>query len=161
MKKWMTAIMMVLLAAGISTAAEPGVKDRDSAQQRVKGERKERQRPKLTEEQRAEMKTHYEEVHALAETARAEADPVKKAELTEQLRAKLTEGAQEMQERFLQRVEQAEAKLEKMKERLAEGEKNMEQRVDEHLQKLLSGEQPERKGRPEEGKPRKDRTPAE
>ena len=179
MKKWIVSILMVVFAAGLSVAEEKspwwkfgfgGDKEEqiapEQAPQRPRGDRprpqgdrperkKDQRRPRLSEEERAAMKAHYEAVHALAAAARSETDPARKAELTEQLRAKLTEGAKRMQEQFRMRVQQAEADLTKMKERLDKGEAEMAKRVDEHLQKLLAGEKPERKGGPKEGKHRK------
>lgn len=176
MKRWITVLLMVVFAAGISVAEEKapwwkfgfgGDKEEqvspEQATQRPRGDRqrpqgehperkRDQRRQKISEKQRAEMKAHYEAVHQLAEAARTETDPAKKAELTEKLRVILTEGAQKMQARFRKRVEKAEQDLAKMKERLEKGEVEMEQRVDEHLQKLLSGEKPERKGRPQHGR---------
>jgi len=150
MKKWIAAILMVIFAAGISVADETAAADGPKSEKRER--RQERRRPRLSEEQRAAMKAHYEKVQNLSEAARAEADPAKKAELVEQLRAVLTEGAQRMQAQFRKRIEKAEQDLMKMKERLAEGETQMEQRVEEHLQRLLSGEKPERRGGSKQGK---------
>lgn len=115
--------------------------------------------PMMNEEQRAKIKAYYEEIHRLAEAARSEADPVKKEALVGQLRIKLTEGAERMQEEFRKRLEKAEQEVVKMRDRLEEGEKNMSARVEEHLQRILSGESPERSRRgsgPHEGRPKPD-----
>ncbi|MBC8207359.1 MAG: hypothetical protein ISR85_04340 [Kiritimatiellales bacterium] len=170
MKKWFVYILMAFFAVGFAAAQDntPGLEpgsENDGAEQiealpleqapgghmKPGGRPDMRKRSRISDEQRAEMKAHYEAIHSLAEAARAEADPVKKAELIEQLRAKLTEGAEKMQAEFSKRLENAEADVAEMKERLAKGEAEMAQRVEEHLQKLLAGEQPEHKGPGVEG----------
>lgn len=179
MKKWFVYILMVTFAAGFAGAEEKspwwklgfgGDAEEQVApeqmHQRPQGDSPEMQRDprrgKISEEQRAKMKAEREAIHALAEAARSEEDPVKKAELTEQLRAKLTEGAEKMQEQFRKRLEKAEAGVVKMRERLEKGEADMAKRVEEHLQKLLAGEKPERKKGPgAEGQRRKGPTPTE
>ena len=179
MKKWLMYILMVTLAAGFAAAEEKapwwklgfgGDAEEQVApeqmRQRPQGGRPEMQRDprrgKISEEQRAKIKAEYEAIHSLATAARSEVDPVKKAELTEQLRAKLTEGAEKMQAQFRKRLEKAEAGVVKMRERLEQGEKEMSKRVDDHLQKLLSGEKPERKKGPgAEGQRRKGPPPSE
>jgi len=169
MKKWIVSILMVVCVAGLAGAEGNapwwkmgfGGGDKEQVEMKMQlkspqGERpdrkKEQRRSQVSEEQRGKMKAHYEAVHKLTEAARAETDPVKKAELTEQLRSKLTDGAQKMQVEFRKRVEKAESEVVKMKRRLEKGEQDLAQRVDEHLKKLLAGEKPERKGGPKEGK---------
>jgi hypothetical protein len=159
--------MMVSFAAGLA-AAEDGSpwwklglgKKKEAVEQpapfqRQQGMRPEgrggqgemqRNRPQLNEQQRAQMKAHFEAVQKLAEGVRNETDPAKKAEMTAALRAKLSESAERMQTEFRKRVEKAEADIVKMKKRLEDGEMNKDKRIDEQLQKLLSGEQPFRKG---------------
>lgn len=188
MKKWIAAILMVVFAAGVSVAEnkspwwkfgfggqdEPQVQTEPAPRHQPgrrpdmmqKGRRSDMQnnrRAKMSNEQRAKMKAYYEEIQKLAVAARTETDPAKKAELTEQLRVKLTQNAKKMQAEFRKRVEKAEQELGKMKERLDKGEGNMEKRVDEHLKKLLAGEKLEHKGKggPKEGKQRKKGPPTE
>ena len=180
MNKWLVYMLMVVFAAGVSVAedkapwwklgfggndeeqmdappAEPSPGGRMDREGRPGMER----RPKMSEEQRAKIKAEYEAIHSLAEAARNETDPAKKAELTDQLRAKLTEGAEKMQAEFRKRLEKAEAGVEKMRERLEQGEKDMSARVEAHLQKLLSGEGPEHKGFKGDRPPREGRPPVE
>jgi len=163
MKKWIVSILMVVFVAGLAGAEEKppwwktgfGGNDKEKIEteqvrQRTQGERPDRKNEqrhsKMSEEQRQKTKANSEAIHRLVEAVRSEIDPVKKAELTEQLRVKLTEGAKMMQVEFRKRVEKAESEVVKMKKRLEKGEQNMEKRVDEHLKKLIAGEKSERKG---------------
>jgi hypothetical protein len=103
-----------------------------------------RRRHQVSEEQREKIRAQFEEIRTLGEAARNEADPVKKKELVGQLRIKLTEGQQRMQAEFRKRIEKAEADLVKQRQRLDENEKNLPNRVEEQLQRILSGEGPQR-----------------
>jgi hypothetical protein len=177
MKKWIVSILMVVFVAGNSSAAWwPFGSDKqdeepfktEQVRQRQQGDHMERKkdqyRQKMSEEQRAKKKAEYKAIHRLAENARLVIDPAKKAELTGQLRVKLTENAERKQEEFRKRLEKAEADVVKMRERLEKGEADMEQRIEEHLQELLSGEKPERrggKGKGVEGERRKGPPPSE
>ena len=160
MKKWFVYILMVLFAAGFSVAEDNTLGFEGDGAEQIEAPPLEqapgghpgmRRRPRNSDEQGAKMKAEYKAIHSLAAAARTEADPVKKSELIEQLRSKLTEGAENMQAGFRKRLERAEAEVEKMKERLAKGETEMANRVEEHLQKLLAGEQPEHRGPGVEG----------
>ena len=166
MKKWFVYILMGFFAAGFAAAQDNPLGFEGDGAEQIEAPPPEqgpgdpmkpgagpdkRRRPRLSDERGAKMKAEYQAIQSLAEAARAEIDPVKKAELTEQLRVKLTEGAKRMQAEFRKRLERAEAEVAKMKERLEKGETDMEQRVEEHLQQLLAGEQPERKGPGGEG----------
>lgn len=160
MKKVIAYLLITIFAAATASAEEKqpwwklglGGKDVVAQEevvppsQRMKEGAPQRQRAQMSDAQRAEMKANQEIIHQLAEAARAETDPAKKAVLVDQLRAKLTEGAQKMQAEFRKRLQTAEGEVSKMKERLAEAEKNMDKRVEEHLQKLLAGEKMERLG---------------
>jgi hypothetical protein len=118
-----------------------------------------KQRPQLTQEQieklkaRKEgspfqvkpevvekMKAHHEALMKLGEAARNETDPVKKEALVAELRAKVTEGMEKMLADQKKRLAQAEADLPKLRERLADAEKNKTARIDEQVQRILSGE---------------------
>jgi len=134
---------MVVFAAGISVA-EDLVQRRDGKPGRVE-RRDEHRRPRLSEKQRETIKARREKIKNLAEAARAETDPAKKAELTETLRSELTEAAKKVQARFRERIEKVEKDLETMKARLEKAETQMDQRVEEKLQKILAGEQPGRR----------------
>jgi hypothetical protein len=171
MNKWIAVLLIGIFAAGISVAGESGPwwkfgfggndKEQvenstpDKRQHKDRAENRSRNRPQFSDEQRSQMKERYQVIKKLAEAARAETDPAKKAELTNQLRDKLTENAKKMQEQYRRRMKEAEKELAKMKERLDKGEADLEQRVEQKLQKLLSGEKPERKGKPDEERRRK------
>jgi hypothetical protein len=162
MNKWIVTLIMVVFAAGISVAEKPGT----SAKQQLppgadREKREDYHRPKFTEEQRAEMKAQYEAIKKLAEAIRSETDPVRKEALTSQLRAKLTEGAEKIQMQYRKRIEDAERDLAKMKERLKKREADLEQRVEEKLQKIISGEDPGRRDGPEKDRRPKGVPPAE
>jgi uncharacterized protein YdeI (YjbR/CyaY-like superfamily) len=164
MKKSIIYLLLAVFAAGVSVAEDKapwwkfglgGAEEEEVLEPQAeapRGEgrrsdmRQQRRRPQMNPEQRAKVKAYYEEIHKLAEAARAEADPVKKEQLVDQLRAKLTEGAERMQAEFHKRLEQAEKDVVKMRERLEKSEANMSARVEEHLQKILSGEYPQHKG---------------
>jgi len=160
MKKWIMSILVGVLMASSASAAWWSFGSDEKTEESPAVERPQRgrsggsdRRPRLTEEQRAKMKEHHAAIQKLVEAARAEIDEAKKSELVEQLRTKLTEGAERMQAEFRKRLEQAEKKMEQMKERLADAEKNKEQKIEEHLQKLLSGEVPDEvSGRPKRGR---------
>lgn len=182
MKKWMIVIVTGMIMAGSVSAAlwpfgskekpeeAPAVvtpSDDPSEMQHKRSpeerDKMQRKRPQLTEEQRAEMKVNHQAMQNLVEAARAETDPAKKAELTDQLRVKLTDGAEKMHAEFRKRLERAEGDVAKMKQRLAEEVQNKDQKVEEQLQRLLSGEKfnrPEGKG-PREGQRRPAPPPAE
>ena len=151
MKKWIMSVLLGVLMAGSASAAWGPFGSDEKTEEQLAVERSQRshqggqqRRPRMSEEKRAEMKARREETKKMVEAARAETDPVKKTELVEQLRTRLTEGAKKMQAEFRKRLETAEQGVEKMKVRLAEGDENMKQRVGERLQKLLAGEKSER-----------------
>ncbi len=141
MKKWIIYILLAVCTATTASAQQ---------QQMRRGPRGE-QRPQLTEEQRAKMKEHRKAIQELAEIARAETDPVKKAELVDQLRVKVTEHVEKIQVEFRKRLKNAEQGVEKMKERFADAEKDMDQRIEQHVQDLLDGKKPERPERNRSG----------
>ena len=159
MKKWIMTVLVGVLMANSASAAwwSFGVDEKTEEQPAVERPQRGRlegqhKRPRMSAEKRAEMKACREETQKMVDVARAETDPIKKAELVERLRAQLTEGAEKMQAAFRKRLEKAEQGVEKMKVRLAKGDENMKQRVEEHLQKFLSGEKPERSQRKRFGK---------
>lgn len=181
MKKWTIVVLTGLITAGSASAAlwPFGSKEKTEEASAVECPQEgpagmqrrrpqegpagmQRKRPQMSEDQRAQMKASHQAMQKLAEAARAETDPVKKAELTDQLRTKLTEGAEKMHAAFRKRLEQAENEVAKMKQRLADEAKNKDQKVEEMLQRLLSGEKlqrPEGKG-PGDGQRRRAPPPA-
>ncbi|MBI9020121.1 MAG: hypothetical protein JEZ10_02550 [Verrucomicrobia bacterium] len=174
MKKWIVYVLIGFTTAGSASAAfwpfgskeEPKELPPAEAMERPMREHQgspgaQRKRSQMSEVQRAEMKANRDAIHQLAEAARNETDPVEKEVLVDQLRVKLTEGAEKMQAEFRKRLEKAEGDVAKMRQRLDEGEQNMEQRVEEHLQALLSGEKPlRREGKRPNDAPRKKHAPA-
>ena len=157
MKKWIIYTLLVLFAATTASAQwwKLGLGEKEAEppkQQQMHRGPQGGQRPKMSEEKRAERKAKHEKMKAeraaiqkLAEAARNETDPVKKAERTDQLRAKVTEGAEKRNAEFRKRLGKAEEGVEKMKARLADAEKNKEQRIEKHVQGLLAGKKPARK----------------
>ena len=158
MKKWIIYVLLALFAATTASAqwwklgfGEEEAEQPSQPQMRRSGGR----RPPMSEKKRAEMKARHEKMRAeheaiqkLADAARNETDPVKKAELTKQLRTRVAENAEKMQAYFRKRLEVAEQGVEKMKERLAKAEKEKETRIDQHVEDLLSGKKPKHhKGR--------------
>jgi hypothetical protein len=154
MKKWMLYTLIAVCTAGSASAAwwpfgSKKQTEKPAAIERPRPDRPgmQHKRPEMSEEQRAKIekgKAEREAIHKLAEAARNETDPAKKAELVDALRAKVTAGAEKMQAEFRQRLEKAEEGVEKMKKRLADAEKNKQQKVEEQVQRLLSGEAPKR-----------------
>ena len=182
MKKSIIYLLLAVFAAGVSVAEDNGSWWKfgfgGSAEEealepqapppevpRGEGRRpdlRQRKHSQVSPEQREKMKAHYEEIHKLAEAARTETDPAKKEQIVGQLRAKLTEGAERMQAEFQKRLENAEKDVAKMRERLQKSQAEMSTRVEEHLQRMLSGERPQRKGgRKDEDDRRKDPLPVE
>ena len=156
MKKWIIYTILVVFAATTASAERwkfgSGEEEQTAEpQHQMRRGQQSGQRPQMSEEKRAEMKAKHEKMkaerevtHKLGDAARTEPDPVKKAELINQLREKVTEHVEKMQAEFAKRLEKAEQGVKKMKERLADAAKNKEQKIEEHLQKLLSGEKPQR-----------------
>lgn len=176
MKKWIVYILIGAFTASSASAAIWPFGSKEKTEEQPVVERRQGEHPgmqhhdrqdhrgsKISEEKRAGMrarKNRYGELQAMAEAARNETDPVKKAEQVAALRAKLVEGAEKMQAEFRKRLEKAEQGIEKQRERLAEAEKNKEQKIEEHLRMLLAGEKPQRPagqrpgGKRPEGAPR-------
>ncbi len=156
MKKWIIYMLLVLFAATTASAQwwKLGLGGEETDQpppQQVRRGHPDGQRSKMSEEQRTkmkekrgEMKAHREAVQKLTEAARNETDPEKKAARVDELRAKVTEGAEKMHAEFRNRLARAEGDVTKMKERLADAEENKEQRIEQHVQDLLAGKKPER-----------------
>ncbi len=160
MKKWMLYTLIAVFTASSASAAwwSFGSNEKTDEQPAIErpvrgGPDAQRKRPRMSEEKRAKLqkiRAEREAVHKLAETARNETDPAKKAALVDELRAKLTEGSERMHAGFRKRLEKAEQGVEKMRERLAEAEKNKGQRIEQQVENLLAGKKPER---PEGKKP--------
>jgi len=153
MKKWMSYILAVGLMAGAASAALwPFSSDKKEGQtpsasvaapeispiQRSEG--KGDQRKQLSPEQIEKMKARHEELKKLGDAARNETDPAKKELLVGQLRAKLTQMADERQAEIKKRIDSAEKELPKLKERLAQSEKNKSANIEKKIQRILAGE---------------------
>jgi hypothetical protein len=160
MKKWMRYTLITVFTASSASAAiwpfgsnekteEPPAVERPQpgrpGMQRKGQQGNKRDGQKGNNEKRGgEMKAHRNELKSLAAAVQSETDPAKKEALIGQIRAKMTAGAEKMQEEYRKRLERAEQGVEKLKQRLADAEKNRDQRVEENLQRLLSGEKMER-----------------
>ena len=90
------------------------------------------------------MRATHEEIRDLAGAARIETDEAKKAEIVARLRAKLGEVADLMQVKQEQRLAQAEERLAGLKERIDYAKTHREEMLDEQVQRVLSGERPQR-----------------
>ena len=90
------------------------------------------------------MRATHEEIRDLAGAARIETDEAKKAEIVARLRAKLGEVADLMQVKQEQRLAQAEERLAGLKERIEYAKTHREEMLDEQVQRVLSGERPQR-----------------
>jgi septal ring factor EnvC (AmiA/AmiB activator) len=125
------------------------------------------QRPELSPEKlekMAKMKAAHEGLMKLGEAARNETDPAKKEALIGQLRTKLTEDADKMLIEQKKRLEKAEKEVPKLKKRMEEFEKNKSARIEEQIQRILTGESPKKpEGKrpegPSAGKHKKDPKP--
>lgn len=164
MKKTMLMIAIAALAAGSAFAEEghnegPGCPqgkkawDRDgggkpSCCQMDKRGGKDRPGGPMDPAMMEQMKADHKAIKELGEAARAETDEAKKAELVGQLRAKLGEVADRMQAHREQRLAdiqaQADERIAQMKARFEEDKANRDSRIEEQVQRILSGERPER-----------------
>ena len=90
------------------------------------------------------MRAAHEEIRDLAGAARIETDAAKKAEIVARLRAKLGEIADLMQAKQEQRLAQANERLADLKERIEYAKAHREEMLDEQVQRVLSGERPQR-----------------
>ena len=98
----------------------------------------------MSPEMMQEMRDEHRAIKALADSARAETDEAKKAELVAQLRSKLGDVADRIQKHQDQRLAQAEERLAGLKERIEYAKTNRDSMIDEQLQRILSGERPRR-----------------
>jgi hypothetical protein len=170
MKKWMMIVLLGALTAGLAVAEETKVpwykkmfgKNADEQTQVIPpapaapasspemprmqhregaGEQRPHMQPSPEQAARMEkMKAQHEALMKLGEAARNETDPVKKEALVAELRAKVTEMVEKGQAEMKKRLDQAEKELPRLKEKMAEAEKNKAARIEEHVQRVLSGE---------------------
>ena len=90
------------------------------------------------------MKANHKAIRELGEAARAETDPAKKEELVAQLRTKLGEVGDLMQKKWEERLAQAEERIASLKEKVEYSKANRDALIEEHVQRILSGEKPQR-----------------
>ena len=125
--------------------AQPGACDmsgpRGAGKMAMRGERP---AGPMSPEMMKQMRADHKAIRELGEAARAETDEAKKAELVGQLRAKLGEVADRMQAHQEQRLAQAEERLANLKAKIEEGKTNRDSRIEEQVQRILSGERPRR-----------------
>ncbi len=172
MKKWiLTGLVAGLTAWNASAAWWPFGQNRDAEANHAPPSRTESYgnrmqnrrpgRPRLTEEQREQMKARRREMMAqreavmkLGEAARNETDPVKKEALTDQLRAELNKAADKMHAHHSDRLRKAEKKLDQLRVRMEEAEANRDQMIEKQVERILSGKKPvPPEGRPRVGRP--------
>lgn len=98
----------------------------------------------ISEEMRQEIREIHRVIKGLADAARAESDPTRKAEVVDLLRAKLYEAADKMQAHQERRLAEAEERLARLKERVAYARENRAEMIEEQIQRILAGEPPRR-----------------
>ena len=91
-----------------------------------------------------QMRAEHEAIRDLAGAVRLETDSAKKAALVEQLRAKLGAVADLMQVKQEKRLAQAEERLAGLKEKIEYGKTHRAELIEEQVQRILSGERPQR-----------------
>ncbi|MEI7851586.1 MAG: hypothetical protein WCH86_07110 [Kiritimatiellales bacterium] len=160
MKKWINYIAAVGLTAGAASAAwpfgsenkveqtpatsakvipaTPSADPETSNMKRAEG--KGDQQKQLSPEQKEKIKARHEELKNLGEAARNETDPAKKDALVGQLRAKLTEMADERLADKKKRIDNVEKDISELKENLEKAVKNKSANIEKQLQRILAGE---------------------
>ena len=174
MKKTMILMLLSALAAGTAFAQEGNDENhgygrswnRDGGNQHNWGQRDERndrqgwnqdrrayqdqrgdeERPggPLDPETMQKMREMHKAIHDLGEAARAETNETAKAELVTQLKTKLGEMADLIQANQEKRIAQAEERLASLKAKIDDAKKNRDTMLDEQVQRILSGQRPER-----------------
>ena len=156
MKKTLMLMTVAALAAGAACAQNAGGDnsgcpagkkwDRESGRAGWNQMDKRGDRPDgpVDAETMQKMRAIHEEIRDLAGAARVETDEAKKAEIVARLRAKLGEVADLMQAKQEQRLAQAEERLAGLKERIEYAKTHREEMLDEQVQRVLSGEKPQR-----------------
>ena len=91
-----------------------------------------------------QMRDLNKAIRTLGESARAETNETAKAELVTQLKAKLGEVANLIQSGQEKRIAQAEERLASLKAKIDDAKKNRDTMLDEQVQRILSGQRPER-----------------
>lgn len=155
MKTTMMALVVAAVAAGTAFAEEGN----GCTEHKGKGwgneqgcksawgqgeERGRRPEGPMDPEMMEQMKANHKAIRELGEAARAETDPAKKEELVAQLRTKLGEVGDLMQKKWEERLAQAEERLSDLKEKVEYSKANRDALIEEHVQRILSGEKPQR-----------------
>jgi len=99
----------------------------------------------MDEETMSLMRAHYTIIRDLGKQAREETDEVKKAELITELRVKLNEVTDLMVKKQEARLAHAEERLTGLKEKIEAAKTDREKMIDEKLERILSGERPDRR----------------
>ena len=156
MKKTLMLMTVAALAAGVACAQNAGDDNAGcpagKSRNREGGhggwnqmdKRGDRPNGPVDAETMQKMRATHEEIRDLAGAARIETDEAKKAEIVVRLRAKLGEVADLMQAKQEQRLAQAEERLGGLKERIEYAKAHREEMLDEQVQRVLSGERPQR-----------------
>ena len=156
MKKTLMLMTVAALAAGVACAQNAGDDNAGNPPGKTWGreggrggwnqmdKRGERPSGPVDAETMQKMRAAHEEIRDLAGAARIETDEAKKAEIVARLRAKLGEVADLMQAKQEQRLTQAEERLAGLKERIEYAKTHREEMLDEQVQRVLSGEKPQR-----------------
>lgn len=146
MKKWIGYMVLGLMIAGTFFGQESVAETTGSA---ADGQSAKQRKPKNPNQHKTHQKSHKlspeqqenrQAIIKLGDAARVETDPVKKEELVGQLRVKLNDMFNNMHAMHQKRLEKATKELEQLKQRMTEAEQNREQRIDEQVQRILSGE---------------------
>ncbi len=157
MNKTLTLIAIAALAAGTASAQRGGGNPADCdgtgpgpmAGKAMRGPenrgpgRDARGGP-VSDEMRAEMRAEHQAIRDLVGAARVETDETRKAELVEQIRAKLGAVADRMQAHQEERLAQAEERFTALKERIEDARERRDEIIEDQIQRLLAGERPER-----------------
>jgi len=126
-----------------------GGQDRDRGDQQGWDKRGGKDRPHgpMDPAMMEQMKADHKEIKALGEAARSVTNEAAKAEIVAQLRAKLAEVADRMQAHQEQRLAQAEEHLASLKAKIEDSKTNRDKLIEEQVQRVLSGEKPQRPDR--------------
>jgi hypothetical protein len=146
-----TAMISLLALALAGTAAlaqndDPGYGMGQRPRKAMRAERAERNRPggPISPEMRAEIRAQHQAIRELGRAARNETDEAKKAELVQELRDKLADVADRIQQHQETRLAQAEEHLAELKERIEYARDHRDELIEEHLQNILAGKRPAR-----------------